>query len=1162
MDFSVLHSPYDSMMKTLLDTANGSGPFLRVKGRFCCSGVVMNSGLNYVTIALLTFISGVGFKQVAGFEKIVAIHIEGIGLRSFRLVPGSQIVCLGDPMAPCNGNEWFFTPQTVVIPRPELDNDLACNFIHAFSGAFSGWSQAASFLSKGDCGHCAGQQFYIDRDDTVMALWSVKHSSQVYSPPVAPQLIWNPSSHIGICAGIEDWTFLHLFANTANTVVSLSPPCPTWSKGGRSQGLNHANGWAFVEAIEMRVAVQANIVVAECVDEIMQHSHFVFIEALFKHFGFVRIFQQCTPHHHLANHMRTRWLATWIRGDIRPAFFDVKITPSITPRVAWHEQVYDFALPKIWIDQLVLDCDALKIYGNRDWLPPAKRSALPAQCTQVTISPTIPYEPLAEHDDTVCHELISISQADFDQVSNTTEFEIFLSALEAIVLSPGTGNVNIPVLCPDISITFTANIPSGAIEVFKNFIRSQAVGRQLSYRLIHDAQDSNVVQSVLLQQRREHPPTDVLSLIYEEGTTAPLLARRNFGRVSASTIYNIHHNPLAIATINGTPLTPGNVHRLADLDRIVLVPGLPVRAGGHHGYQGFPRTLQPGSSLVQRAEFSIETHGWLASDELFYITQMFDWASDHAVEFTPPVYWDVTSSDFDESPYGDIDVAFNQPTVIPILLQAHWGAIEILRKEDSLDLKLSQIPLHLHHSLVRIVGRRMEVGLNRITFQAEPERYIPHLCGWQLIYKWAKDLNLFDHIPDITGQFRVPAPETQDLIRMVVSAAMEDWRDAQAPPAIALFAAKLRRYFFFAVWTATEQGRPASEHMLLSAYPMHYIQPPDPPQPLPSSSATMRQVISERAQARFDHMHLHAGWLATDELNLFCDFARVMDPQILIAPASIWCPVRQTLVFPGTPAPEYRPFGHIIWPIIYKNHWLQIEVYKVQHPQSTHLMLTAPPAMHQSLNHIVNHILAALNIIPSSATITYFVQTTPPGMCGYALVKDMFDRMGISVADFAPQQQLLLTLSEHASRIATLQHDAYRVWNRSGANNDLIVFANKVRSAFLIKVINNEFPADYFAGGMEEVVMTPTFAPSAPSSAKPDPVWLNDPWKSYKPKQQQSRWEDLLLAEDHPFKGPDGKSVEQIHRLQASPWRGGIVLSTKSHLPDLLHLDPSNAVLA
>ena len=49
----------------------------------------------------------------------------------------------------------------------------------------------------------------------------------------------------------------------------------------------------------------------------------------------------------------------------------------------------------------------------------------------------------------------------------------------------------------------------------------------------------------------------------------------------------------------------------------------------------------------------------------------------------------MTSSDFDESPYGDIDVAFNQPTVIPILLQAHWGAIEILRKEDSLDLKLS-----------------------------------------------------------------------------------------------------------------------------------------------------------------------------------------------------------------------------------------------------------------------------------------------------------------------------------------------------------------------------------------------------------------------------------------------------------------------------------------
>ncbi|CAK9052655.1 unnamed protein product, partial [Durusdinium trenchii] len=398
------------------------------------------------------------------------------------------------------------------------------------------------------------------------------------------------------------------------------------------------------------------------------------------------------------------------------------------------------------------------------------------------------------------------------------------------------------------------------------------------------------------------------------------------------------------------------------------------------------------------------------------------------------LYWDVSSSDFDESPYGEIDVSFDRPTIIPILLQAHWGAIEVLRKESSIDLTLHQIPVHLHQSLVRIVGRRMDVGPGRISFRVGSLQCTPHLCGWQLIYKWASDLNLFDHIPDITGQFNVPSPEIQDLIRMVVSAAMEDWRDAQATPAVALLAAKLRRYFFYAVWTATELGHPASEHTLLSAYPLHYIQPPDAPQPLPLSSATMRHVIADRIQSRLDHMSLHAGWLATDESDHICEVVRIMDPQTLIAPAS---------------------------------------VYKVHHTQSVHLLLTAPPAMHQSLNHVVNRILEALNVIPATASITYFVETTPPGMCGYALVKNIFDRAVINIPEFSTQQLLRLTLSEHAHRIAVLQREARGVWDRSGASNDLIRFAEFVRSSFLLKVINNDFPPNYFAGGMEDANMSP-----------------------------------------------------------------------------------------
>lgn len=61
----------------------------------------------------------------------------------------------------------------------------------------------------------------------------------------------------------------------------------------------------------------------------------------------------------------------------------------------------------------------------------------------------------------------------------------------------------------------------------------------------------------------------------------------------------------------------------------------------------------------------------------------------------------------------------------------------------------------------------------------------------------------------------------------------------------------------------------------------------------------------------------------------------------------------------------------------------------------------------------------------------------------------------------------------------------------------------------------------------------------------------NDPWLRKGPKATQSRWEDLNLQDPIPFLGADGKP-KQVHRLQVSQSRAGVVVATKTHFGDLI----------
>ena len=85
---------------------------------------------------------------------------------------------------------------------------------------------------------------------------------------------------------------------------------------------------------------------------------------------------------------------------------------------------------------------------------------------------------------------------------------------------------------------------------------------------------------------------------------------------------------------------------------------------------------------------------------------------------------------------------------------------------------------------------------------------------------------------------------------------------------------------------------------------------------------------------------------------------------------------------------------------------------------------------------------------------------------------------------------------------------------------------------------------------------------STASHSGPDPWLVNDPWAKRPPRPQQSKWEDLTLQAPLPFVNQADQPLCQTHRLQLGPCKGGVVLTTKTHLQEISKIGITTELVA
>lgn len=253
---------------------------------------------------------------------------------------------------------------------PEYDFESAITYMNLFSGAFAGWERATTWLKYQKLSHTF-KSISVDFEPQVMDIWSKQINKPVLQRPVHVGFSSEDTS-IGILTCVSDPTILNLWRSAYNGIFTCSPPCQSWSKGGKGSGLEPKNGQSFIKAINCASKARPVAVLVECSDLLPKHPHYQIVRACFSFAGYKLVYSGTLKLEDLAPMMRSRWFAIWVRQDIKHSL-PKQIACSDPCKVGWNHPMYRFFIPEQLAHLLEVSAELTEMYGSFKFLPVGMR---------------------------------------------------------------------------------------------------------------------------------------------------------------------------------------------------------------------------------------------------------------------------------------------------------------------------------------------------------------------------------------------------------------------------------------------------------------------------------------------------------------------------------------------------------------------------------------------------------------------------------------------------------------------------------------------------------------------------------------------------------------------------------------------------------------------
>lgn len=264
--------------------------------------------------------------------------------------------------------------KSAIWTIPTFEKSLGLNVGHLFSGAFDGWGKAFRWLANRNIIRI-DNTFAIDHDLSTIQMWAKQHGIEVSKGHISPSFQFSGEVFAGnYDVGCKVWYNISRWPT--NVLWTKSPPCQSWSLGGRSQGLDSENGFSWIKSIADAKWQRPNAIIVECADAVPAHDHFKLVKACYKMIGYKLQWMGIFPLDDLTAMHRTRWIAIWLRNDVVQCEDPCTVRLADPLRLSWNDPIYKFCIPEFLMQQLKITHELAELYGNLKLLPSSKRLPL------------------------------------------------------------------------------------------------------------------------------------------------------------------------------------------------------------------------------------------------------------------------------------------------------------------------------------------------------------------------------------------------------------------------------------------------------------------------------------------------------------------------------------------------------------------------------------------------------------------------------------------------------------------------------------------------------------------------------------------------------------------------------------------------------------------
>eukprot|EP00438_Fugacium_kawagutii_P007490 Skav230007 [mRNA] locus=scaffold1958:121594:125760:- [translate_table: standard] len=314
-------------------------------------------------------------------RRVCKVHVHVPEAPYWTIQPGDRIACRARLSASGEDRYAFVAAPLHVWHMGKLVSNSAFTFVHTFSGAFNGWSQALqqveALLPQCEVKSSISVEYMPD----ACMINAKNDKAKVLNFPFKGITAPLPK-HVVICCACEKEEWLSAIHDPTNLTWSASFPCPPFSRGNKAQqGVNCAEGRMLIHIFRHARIVQPIALLLENVDTFASHGHFQLFMKFAAWAGYQVQWQQVQDMADFAPYHRRRWLACLIRKDIaKDAKHGIIEVQDMKP-VKWSEPMYRFATPPSLHEQRVITKELEASYANPLLLPKAKQQSLPVSAT-------------------------------------------------------------------------------------------------------------------------------------------------------------------------------------------------------------------------------------------------------------------------------------------------------------------------------------------------------------------------------------------------------------------------------------------------------------------------------------------------------------------------------------------------------------------------------------------------------------------------------------------------------------------------------------------------------------------------------------------------------------------------------------------------------------